>query len=840
MIRSLPSLSGTRRGGASRLLSRRQWVAAAAVITGLVTGLASSSPALAIDAGTALTDAQREVSGADSAIPSIRQAVQKSRQSERTPQQKIADAILLMGAKDWDSASNVLNQVVEKHADHPTAYPDGLTMLGETYYQSGQLWSARRAFKKVVDESGDPRFSSYQAKAVGRLVDIALRKKDDKLLDEVIPILERIPPEASGLLQYAKGRAYFQKRNYPASRDALSQVQDTSSHAHQARYMAGLVSVKEAAPLPVPADPSDLPPSSPPSRYAAAVDAFTRVTQLPAKTPEQRHVVDLAWLAIGRLFYEADQWTQALNAYNRIDRSSPEFGTMLYELAWVYVRLGDVDRARRALEVLQIADPNNQDIADASLLRGDLMLRAGQFDNAVQIYEGTRTTYDPMREKVDAFLGSTSDPGAYFDKLRKDQLESLEGQPLPPLALTWAREAENGPAAFAIIDDLDECRDLIKSSNEHIERLDSVLNSPNRVRAFPELRAGQERALALLNTVGLARLKLGEGMDDTEDDDFSGELGDWRRKRRALEARMKRIPATESDFANRETEAERQWNKVSQAVKVLELQVATLKATVNGLRRMVQDSPQLGVVRDPASVTQFQSELQANEQQLGTYERELQDLRSQIRRGRLQAGFGDQRYVEDDRVRAAYREALENEVRLAGNGAGGSSLQVYAGRVSPLLSNAAATDERIAAVRAELEAETERRTGLVKADVDKERQSLVTYGGRLTELDGESRQVVGEVAMRNFGLVRDRLKSVVLRADVGITEHAWEVREEQITRVRNLQRERARELRVLTDELNEVLDDGGEAYDVPTAPPVPPSAAPPTPPSAPAPSGESK
>ena len=48
-------------------------------------------------------------------------------------------------------------------------------------------------------------------------------------------------------------------------------------------------------------------------------------------------------------------------------------------------------------------------------------------------------------------------------------------------------------------------------------------------------------------------------------------------------------------------------------------------------------------------------------------------------------------------------------------------------------------------------------------------------------------------------------------ADVGITEEAWEVREEQRTRVRNLQVERAREDRLLKEELNEVLDDSGDA-----------------------------
>jgi hypothetical protein len=61
--------------------------------------------------------------------------------------------------------------------------------------------------------------------------------------------------------------------------------------------------------------------------------------------------------------------------------------------------------------------------------------------------------------------------------------------------------------------------------------------------------------------------------------------------------------------------------------------------------------------------------------------------------------------------------------------------------------------------------------------------------------------------MKNFGLVRDRLKSVVLRAAVGIVQQAWEVREDQRRRLRSLQRERAREEQNLNDELREVIDD---------------------------------
>lgn len=84
------------------------------------------------------------------------------------------------------------------------------------------------------------------------------------------------------------------------------------------------------------------------------------------------------------------------------------------------------------------------------------------------------------------------------------------------------------------------------------------------------------------------------------------------------------------------------------------------------------------------------------------------------------------------------------------------------------------------------------------------------YVSHLDELDRSARVLLGEMAMENLELVRKRLKNVVQRADVGIVQHAWELREDQMHRLRQLQRERAREESFLNDELREVLDDAEE------------------------------
>lgn len=766
------------------------------------------SSAFALDSEEALTSAQGQVSAVTAGVGGIKAAVSTS-QTQRSPAQLIADADLLLNSKDYDRAAALLNQIIEKYPDNPTVLPDAMSLLGETYFRSNQMWSAKRVFKKIV-ESTEPGFAVYQPKALARLVDVAMRKKDDQTLEEVLAYIDKAPSGATSLVAYARGKALLAKKDFNAAKSVLSSIDDKSDYVHQARYMLALIAVKEATPPPVVVAEGEDPPSVPPQRYAAAIDLFNKVTQLPGDTVAHKQVIDDAWLAIGRLFYETDQLAQAIQAYNHIGRDSTEFGTMLYELAWTYVKLGDADRALRSLEVLAIADPKGENVADGTLLRGDLMLRAGKFDKALTTYEGFKATYDPMRQQVEDFLGATSDPGVYYDKLVHREFEAMEGKGLPPIAIEWARNEEDGAAAFAVIDDVQECRELLTKSNDMIERLTAVLNSPARVRAFPELKAAEEHALGLINKIAMARMTVAEGAEDVDDGALSGEIGQARAERRSLEARMKKLPVNDADFSAREAEAQKQWNSVSQAVQRLELEVNTNQAIVNGLTRVLNDGESMGVVRDPASIEQFKQTIAQEQSQIEADKAIIAQLRKSIASGRAQAGFGDQRFVEDEQVRNQYKLALFREMTLASNGAAGNDLAAYARKALPILQAADAAEIDVLNAKKAVDDEVERRTNGVEADVAREKSSLEGYEVQLNELDQRSRNVVGEVAMRNFGLVRDRLKNLVLRADVGITQQAWEVREDQITRVRTLQRERNREEKVLREELNEVLDDAGE------------------------------
>jgi tetratricopeptide (TPR) repeat protein len=805
------------------MVGNRAWLWALAATVALTT---AETPAFALKANAARTQAETAVREVEAKVGSVRARVARAHRKSVAVERRIAEGDILLRNKDYERAILTFAQVTELHRQGKAprfADADATFLLGESYFADGQLLSARREYRRLLERVSDSAYAPFAGRALSRLVDVALRTDDYEGIDGIAAYLEKLPgADQSGSVQYARGKVRFAQGSYDEARSALKQMPAGSEFEHQGQYLLGVVLTKEAvaaaggdeveaAAEGASTASGQLPQPSARARFASAIDQFRKVTRLPVSTSAQRHVVDLAWMAIGRLFYESDNYLDAADAYNHVDRKSPEFSTMLYEIAWVHVRMGDFQRAQRALEVLAVTDPDSLELADGSLLRADLMLRSGQFESALKIYESVRQRFDPIRSQVSEFLEVTTDPAVYYDQLLDEGIAGGGGQVLPPMVLTWARQEAEDAHVFSMIDDVNRSRGLVKDSRLLAAKLNALLGSSTRVKAFPELQQALQEVLGLLNQLSHARRDLALGLDDVASRSPSGELASVRANRRKMMNRVDHMPVALADFERREETGRRQWNGMSQQLQRLTLQADKLQALVNGLKRVLEDAEQFGVVQDPASRERFKAEIEANERDLQTYRQRIDEYQQAVEMGRVQIGFGDQRYVDDEKYRSAFAQLVAREVRLVASGADGEKAQSYARRIQPILERLARAEAALTPAREQLEAQTQQRAQELRLKVADEVANLETYAARLDELDQEARLLVGEVAMRNFGAVRDRLQSIVLRADIGIVQEAWELREEQRMRVRNLQRERAQEDRKLNDELREVLDDAGEA-----------------------------
>ncbi len=740
------------------------------------------------------------------------------------PEALVAEAELHLRTGQYDAAIDKLSKVVElrrqgKASESTDA--DAQYMLGEAYFATGQLYSARTHFELVTSKAEGASYSSLGGPAASRLVDIALQIQRLDTLDDVLARVDKMLSRATNeSLFYARAKVLFAMGRYEESRKQASSIVGNSLYSQRASYLRGTALMKEAQAARAQQAGAgsantesanvENSTSAPPADFRAAIAAFEQAAVPPTSLGEgqqdARRIADLAWLAVARLQYEAANYKRSAAAYQKIPRSSEYFSQGLFELAWTYVRLGEYERAQRALEALAVLEPGLIDGADAELLRADLMLRSGRFNEAEQAYEEVRAKYEPLRIQVHEYLAEHDDPAIYYDKLTAAEIET--GHELPSLAVDWAREEAEEERVFAIVDDVARSRSLIKRSRRIVTLLRASLVSSSRAKVFPEVQAQLEDVVSLINQLAVARLALARGMDDVASND-NAELNGVRAKRRKLMTRLGKVPTTVGDFSIREAQSEKTWNQVSQDLQRLQLEADHLKALVNGLRRMLSEAERHGVNADEASLDRFRLEIAENEKDLSVYFVRIEELRQQVEVGRVQSGFGDEWFEEDDRVRDEFNKLFAQEVAMAASGADRKAAP-YSKSIQGLLGRIESIDGRLRAARAQLDAEARSRGEEMQIVVNQEAQSIEVFASRLDTMDQHARLLVGEVARANFVKARDRIKDVVMRADVGLVQQAWEVREEQRHRVRDLLRERAREERFINDELREVLDDSEE------------------------------
>ncbi|MBK8169307.1 MAG: tetratricopeptide repeat protein [Sandaracinaceae bacterium] len=729
-------------------------------------------------------------------------------QSPTHVEERLTDGELFYRLQDYIRASIIFTDIVDNYPRH-TAYPDALFLLADSLFRAGDQLGARTRFRQLIDRADEQQFRPYAQRALGRLIEIAIHTRDFDGVEGYFARLSRLPPgEVEAATAYFRAK-YLYNRAVPTdeimretradapvpqidqtmldeARTAFEAVQERSPYYPQSRYFVGVIYTLK-------------------QQYPQAIDAFRRVLRAPATTPEHQQVADLTHLSLGRLYYETDQLEQATEAYQDVPRTSSMFDIALYEIAWVYIRMGDSTRAERALEVLTVAAPESRFIPDGKILRGNLLLRNGRFDDATTVFREVTRQFGPVRRELDEMVSSHDNPREYFQGLVRDNMATFDANAfLPPLATQWARAEGDMDRALSILSDLSQSRTLVRETSDLIERLNALLLGSNRVSAYPDLREQRETSVSVRNQ--LARLRQQLMTAEGEDVPETGELAEVRSRRRQLEEFLGAMPTTAGDFSVRNERLLGRYRVMERDLRNLQVDLMGMQARIVATDRYLSDTAAQRSADTTQGAEALQSELANQRQAVIQYGEQIDVLRHMLERARMQVGVGDARYQRDENVREEYQQLVAREHALIL--ATGSAT---ARQVAPLFARVDAIETQLNAKDANIDSVVEERTAALRTQIQQESRNVEGYRTQIAELEGETVEVVGGVTFANFSRVRQRFYDLVLRADVGRIDVAWAVREEHRSRVENLTRERAREMRALDDEFREIMDDSGNA-----------------------------
>lgn len=716
------------------------------------------------------------------------------RKSDTFVEERLADGELYLRLEDYLRAAILFTDIVDHYPTH-RAYPEALFFLGESLFLAGDYLGARKRYAEVIERGNEPAFAEYLQGAISRLIEIAIYTGDFRDIDRYFVRLEELPSSTLSVTTAYYRAKYLYNRAVPVdevlegppnaavqgidqsrleqARKGFAAIPSGTEFSLRAQYFVGTIHTLRG-------------------EHLEAIAAFRAVLGHEPANDEERKILELTYLALGRLCYETGQLEQAIEAYRAVEQTSPHFDRALYEVAWTYIRMGDALQAERALELLSVAAPESPLNADGKVLRGNLLARARRYGEAEVVFDEVRATFGPIRDELERTRLEHPDLHAYFRQVVRENLDHFDIDDfLPEASRRWIDLEADYERALKVLSDLSESKQLVRETDELAQRIAAVLSAPNGVGVFSDLRRQKERTTALRNRAARVRAAL---IDEEARVLGNRQRGaDQVRSRRAeLQADIMKMPLDTEDFVERDLDELETYRAAGRELQALRVEMLGLEA------RMVASKTGLQVV-DPEKVDRevVLAQLAGHQAEIRQYEEQLTWIRRRLEVGRLHVGVGDKRYQADDATRAKFVDLVSRERELAGSA--GPAYDAAYSRIAAVERQLDQRDVEIAAV-------VRQRASEMLAVVDEETANLARYRAALGSLGGETEEVVGAIAYLSFNRVRDRFYDLVLRADVGKIDVAWAKREDHRIRVDTLTRERARELQVLDDEFRDVMD----------------------------------
>lgn len=710
------------------------------------------------------------------------QQISQSQQAET----RLVDAQVLYSLKDYTRAAILLLDYVHKYKD-TRGYPEALFYLADSLYNKRDFISAKKYFEVIVREI---RGSFYQD-ALQRLVELSLRTEDTSSIQEYLDALANIPvSQLKPSVPYVRAKYYYFIKDTDKALINFRYIPQGHKYYHHSQYFIGAALVRK----------KDL---------SGAMKVFQDLVRQYPKTQSEKHVRDLSYLAVGRIFYEKNKMADAIEWYQKVSRQSPEFDTSLYEIAWAYVKQADFDKALRALELLVLANPDSPFIPDVKVLQGNLLIRQKKWGSASSLFTKTREKYLPVHNRMKQVMTEHQDPNLFFDLLLKRNQGSFAVKiQVPDLAVHWVKERPGIQRALALVSDVRDIKDSLKEADQIIRELEKAIESPAKINIFPEFAASKAQALEVENRLELARSRILDGERKLAMPLATGgekdRLHQLATQRSTLESQIKNLPTQASGYQ------ERQQAELVQ-IEALEKELNRQSITIDNLRAQLVASVKYAEdtegKRKPAVMMTFRKEAMEVKQLIESLQEEVDDLSTALREARVAAGVGGAAEVSERKIKARYRDVAQEEHKL---------LSTLLDRLSPearseflgysaIMDRCVKLDQFLKDFDSKLAENLDERLKSIRQTIVEEKESMAIYAAQLSGYSKETDDVAGNLTYASFRDVAQRFYDIIVRADVGIIDVAWALKDARSKDVSQLVRQRKMDIKTLDDEFKEVL-----------------------------------
>jgi TolA-binding protein len=689
---------------------------------------------------------------------------------------------------EYDAAAIFFVDIVENRQFRTLAgWNDARWYLADSLFLLRNYGLARSYFDEIIRDD-DPQWA---ADAARRMLEIAMAQGEYEALDQLFEaLMNRVGNRATPEIAFVRGKALYFRARMDEAFASFGQVPADDALYERARYFIGVIQTRAA-------------------RYDEAVTTFEQVaTRLQDATRRDlRDLRDLSILAAARVRYEQRDYVQARDTYLRIAPDSDSADEAAYELAWSQIRMEELSEALRTLEILELVATDGRYIPESQLLRADLLMRIGRREDAEALFEQVASTYAPVELELRRMMASRRSDVSWFDILVDPERAGLR---LPVEVEPWFRSNESLDRALGLVADRETAQEDIRLCRSVIAEIDAVLSQNGGAGLFPVYRDAWARAVQLQGDSLGQRVALAELEAALLSTSWSGAQADqWSQARAARQEAwdaFRRLPRTFDQIAERSRRSITDLSRGEMDAFRTTQEIQESLAEIQALRRIVQRQVSRGL-RTEAQGRAFVS-------QLGTLERELTEQQSRtdaliesVRLDQVRQQSQPGLTPAEIQVRARMLDAMAREESALQQGrAQAQNLRDELARIDSLRATLVQLDDGGEAVFGSILQAVAETTAQVRTVLEEERAAVERYDTRLAALQDETEAVAGDVAWAAFVDVQQRFSVLTLRANLGVLDVAWQLKEEASDRIRSLQNAQLRELRLLDADFEEILD----------------------------------
>ena len=721
-----------------------------------------------------------------------------ARFADHPVEKRLVDARVEFELHNYEGAAVLLLDAM----DHPEFrrsrdYQPTAMLLGRALMHIGNVGSAKRYFRVAVNGAD----SHVADEALYYLIDMALEAGDKVALRDLVSATRNLHTNRT---RYAVGKALFMLGEEKSALATLQAVGRTSTDsgagadantALLARYYVGVVLTAL-------------------KRYDDALAAFQQLASLKPANEAQKRARELALLAMGRLYMERGRIEQAVTAYQQVSRKGTSYEVALYEMAWAYVKREQYDQAVRTVDILLMVVSDDQVDVQAHVLRGRLAIMMRDFDEAVASYEKILKRFAPIRNELDRFAADPTNIDRFYAWLLDRY--SAAGQMAAPLsekAAAWVSSTPEMKRVAGVFDAVSMEQKQIRDTTELAQELKGLVTAANRVERFPKLKEGWTRALALQNQLLLLSTEMLDreyrlaraSLPGPERDDLEALVN----VRHDLEARLARIPMTYDQYEDRQAKVdqryldlERKSFLVAQTLKQLQRQLLAVEKYVNE-RQYASGGKKMSLDHEE----QIRATINDEKTKMIALREELLAVQRAIRAESRRVGTGDAVTQGEAAMRATVigmhkRESMRYErLAVALPDAAQRDVRRYAELRQQCWDAIKGLDGTVRAIDARVTEKTNKLLRLVQLEM----ANLASYAEEMASQAESGRAIARGVGEELFHKAHERMRSVVLEADVGLIDVAWQRKVDRTHEIQDLNQERARKLQALHEASERLL-----------------------------------